>query len=153
MRRHKVNPGPTKTPSEKEVAFAAGFYEGEGCAQHANKNRVNALQVIIGQKDPEILYRLREWFGGGIYQRTNSGANKITLHVLMISGNRARAFLRQVWPYLSIRRKAQILKACPILASESVTTARLPFSEERLMIQSELHGNMQSSAETSEPIN
>ena len=122
---------PKRTPTQEEIIFAAGFYEGEGCICLVNKKRVNgkAISVVIGQKDPEILYRLRDLFGGAIYERHNSGANKIKLHAWVMWGYFAKPFLRQIFQYLSTRRKEQIEKVCPDLFSVSVTTARLPFEK------------------------
>lgn len=123
---------PKGTPTREDIIFAAGFYEGEGCVCVVNKKRVNgkAIAVVIGQKDPEILYRLRDLFGGGVYIRKNSGANKIKLHAWVMSGYLAKPFLRQVFQYLSTRRKEQIERICPDLFSESVETERLPSSKE-----------------------
>jgi hypothetical protein len=145
---------PTKVPTAMDVIFAAGFYEGEGCVCLANKKQGGkAIQVVIGQKDPEILYRMRDFFGGAVYIRKNSGANKINLHAWVMWGYYAKPFLRAIFPLLSTRRKTQIETVCPDLNSVSVTTARLPFPEKELMIQSDLHGNMQSLAETTKPVN
>ena len=76
----------------------------------------------MGQKDPEILYRLRDLFGGGIYTRSKTGANKIMLYAWMLNGKRAVAFLRTIYPYLSGRRRAQITAV--LMPQESVTTVR-----------------------------
>ena len=94
---------PTGTPEESDVMFFAGFYEGEGsaCGQ-AN----GAIIVQIPQKDPEVLYRGRSLWGGSI--RVPSGRD---VSVWVMSGDRARLFLRAVYPYLSSRRKLQIEKA------------------------------------------
>lgn len=139
---------PTKAPTAMDVAWAAGFFEGEGCVYNSGRGIV----VLVAQKDPEVLFRLKAWFGGSIHKRNHSGAKKITLHAWMVSGNRARNFMRVTWDYLSTRRQAKALQVEPYLFSKSVETARLSFPEKESMIQSELHGNMQSLAEMPKPI-
>jgi hypothetical protein len=93
---------PTATPTEADVQFFAGFYEGEGSACKHGKR---SIVVQVPQKDPEILYRARNLWGGSI--RTNS----IGISAWVMSGDRARRFLIAVYPYLSSRRKEQIERA------------------------------------------
>lgn len=137
---------PTMIPNACDIAWAAGFFEGEGCVYKSNPRR-KSIVVLVAQKDPEVLFRLKIWFGGSIHLRNNSGANKIGLYAWMVSGDRARHFMRSVWNHLSTRRKAKALEVEPYLFSESVTTAR-PAPDNGKMIQSGLHGDMQKLAET-----
>ena len=93
---------PTETPTEADVLFFAGFYEGEGsaCGQ-AN----GAIIVQVPQKDPEVLYRARSLWGGSIR------VNGVGISVWVTSGDRARLFLQAIYPHLSSRRKKQIENA------------------------------------------
>lgn len=99
------NVGPTKAPSNIDVAWMAGLYEGEGSAK-ATDGRTT---VRIYQKDPEILFRCREMLGGRIY-KTRASSDKY-LHVLIICGDSSRLFLQSIYPFLSVRRKLQAEKA------------------------------------------
>lgn len=120
---------PTMVPAPCEIAWAAGFFEGEGCVYKSNPRR-RSIVVLIAQKDPEVLFRLKDWFGGSIHRRNNSGANKIGLYAWMVSGDRARNFMRVTWFYLSTRRRAKALEVEPYLFSKSVETARLPLKSD-----------------------
>lgn len=106
-------------PTAEDVAFFAGFYEGEGSC-HTVKT-YNALGVKVRQKDPELLYRMRDLWGGSVkFSAIRSGKASPTfegyeswknpIFSWTLSGDRARSFLRQIYPLLSSRRKAQIDK-------------------------------------------
>lgn len=102
---------PTKTPSCLDIAWAAGIYEGEGsCVRGGNGKR--SFVASVPQKDPEILYRLRDMFGGSVKEYANTGTNvcsgPVTIHAWRICGDRCRIFLAVIYSYLTARRKAQI---------------------------------------------
>lgn len=113
---------PTRIPAATDIAWAAGFFEGEGCVYNSGRGGV----ILVGQKDPEVLFRLKGWFGGSIHKRNHTGAKRITLYAWMISGDRARNFLRLTWQYLSSRRRAKALAVVARLFPVSVETVRLP---------------------------
>lgn len=53
--------------SEIELAWAAGFFDGEGCFKGARTNGISDTKygrVSISQKDPEVLYRFKSAVGG-----------------------------------------------------------------------------------------
>src|SRR5207237_10064164 len=58
---------PTLRPSMVQIAWAAGVYEGEGCCQVTGAKAHPCTALAICQKDPWILYRLRDYFGGSVY--------------------------------------------------------------------------------------
>jgi hypothetical protein len=93
----------TKVPTAIDIAWAAGIYEGEGSARLCGRGK-RSLHVGIPQKDPEILYRLRDWFGGSVGKP--SGGNPC--YHFDICGDRARIFLALVYHFLSVRRKTQV---------------------------------------------
>lgn len=94
---------PVKTPTTIDVAWSAGVYEGEGtCRISGNTKR--GYSMAVTQKDPEILCRLRDWFGGSV--RDNGSGTGI--YIWEICGDRARIFAVFVYPFLSGRRKVQI---------------------------------------------
>lgn len=97
----------TEVPTARDIAWAAGVYEGEGYC-HAKLNRVE-----IKQKDRWLLERLRALFGGTIYQIYNTtiwkGEKKrYPIFMWCINSERARGFLMTIFLFLSPRRKEQI---------------------------------------------
>lgn len=94
---------------EKELAWAAGFFDGEGHTQHkkTNYNSPNGkLRVLqVGQKYPECLYRLQEAVGGRgkIYK---SGVRAI-YYWYAGKQNEVDTVLNLLWPHLSSIKKKQ----------------------------------------------
>ena len=152
-----MNPklNPTRTATKLEIAWAAGIYEGEGtCCEKPTtrkyKGRIyhsSADYLSVTQKDQEILYRLRDLFGGSVYEYIVNGlpCSRWTIH-----GQRARNFAMAVYPWLSSRRKAQIDKVHASLPYP-VETVRSDSASEQNKIQSDLGSDVESVAETTTP--
>lgn len=102
-RPNRPNLDATTVPTELDIAWAAGIYEGEGCCRLAGKTK-RGLMVQIVQKDHELLYWLRDWFGGSI-QNQGTQAN---CGVWNCCGDRARIFLGLIYGRMTARRRAQI---------------------------------------------
>jgi len=102
----KPHLAPTKTPSAIEIAWAAGIWEGEG---HCRNQRNRSIDVTVVQKDPEILQRLRDWFGGNVrFASCKSVPFERQVYQWEICGDRARLFLAQIYFLLSARRRTQV---------------------------------------------
>jgi hypothetical protein len=109
----------TKVPTALDIAWSAGIYEGEGTCRLCGHTK-RGFMVSVAQKDPELLYRLRDWFGGSI-----RGVSKSGCHNWEICGDRARIFVALIYAVLTSRRKIQadawifcrdgLLKECPCL--------------------------------------
>ena len=93
---------------EALIAWAAGVYEGEGSIS-GSKITPGSLHLRVAQKDPWLLERLHEIFGGTFVPLRKRGWGVVAYWEL--SGRRCRGFVRRIWPYLSPRRKEQILHA------------------------------------------
>jgi len=107
VRKDKSDLDATKIPTALDVAWAAGIYEGEGtCAASGTAGR--SFSVTVTQKDPELLYRLRDLFGGGIKLYNVGNQRRFECYHWVICGDRARAFLGAIYPFLTGRRRAQI---------------------------------------------
>lgn len=100
------NVGPTNQWTDIDIAWLAGFYEGEGTIK-CSGNRIN---VRISQKDPETLYRTRELIGGSIHI-VRADSEQYYCHVLSVYGDNARRFIQAIYPFLSERRKEQVENA------------------------------------------
>lgn len=94
-------------PSKLDIAWAAGFYEGEG---HVIKE--NSQIVGITQKKPWALERLRDLFGGRVTNQIafksgkNIGMDRARMWI--VNGPRARGFLMTIYRFLSPRRQKRI---------------------------------------------
>jgi hypothetical protein len=105
IRKDKLGLDAIKTPSDLDIAWAAGIYEGEGSCIKSG----NSFGVSVAQKDPEILYRLRDLFGGSVKEYPNdrgtlaNNFQHFTLFAWRICGDR-EGFS---W-HLTARRKSQI---------------------------------------------
>lgn len=105
VKRDRKGLDPVITPTCRDIAWAAGVYEGEGSCVTGGHGG-NSFSASVSQKDPELLYRLRDRFGGSVTPYVNK-AGFDCFH-WVICGDRARAFLGAVYPYLTSRRRAQI---------------------------------------------
>ena len=114
-------------PTDLEIAWAAGIFEGEGscCASGTGKR---SFVVAVDQKDPELLYRLRDLFGGTVDEYENNRGTlansfkSFTIFRWAICGDRARIFLAAIYGYLTVRRKTQIDKTSAVRFLEFVGT-------------------------------
>lgn len=96
----------TKSPTLKDIAFSAAYYEGEGnCSL-----RKDGLIVTIGQNDREKLDILRDWFGGKVYGPYENAKGNET-HYLLLTRVRAMGFMFTVFTYLSRNRRNQFIMA------------------------------------------
>lgn len=100
---------PSLVPDEVEIAWAAGFYEGEGSVGfHAG-----TLRVSIAQNEVWCLERIKRFFGGSIRPpsgRAPSGAPS-KCSMLSMNGKLAEEFLLTILDHLSPRRHAQYVAA------------------------------------------
>jgi hypothetical protein len=116
---------PVKEPGPIEIAWVAGFYEGEGSCAFAP---TGSLRASFPQKNLEPLLLIRDYFGGGI-----TGPNARGVHVLQLYGRRAADLLRVIYPYLSSRRKDQVIKAVSrVAALREEVVGGDSFSDQRL---------------------
>lgn len=109
-RLHYDTPRPQCTPTTEEVAWAAGFLEGEGSFQ---RRAGMSLRVQATQATTEPLLRLQKLFGGRIRKearRHPSVLSKKTIFRWTAYGILAEQVMQSVHPWLSARRKEQIDK-------------------------------------------
>jgi hypothetical protein len=107
-----------KVPTDIDIAWAAGIFEGEGHCRLCGPVKTNrGFMVSVVQKDPELLYRLRDWFGGSV---RDNGA-KVDCNTWDCCGDRGRLFITLVYKFMTARRKSQIdaTKAMEYLGGKS----------------------------------
>ena len=107
VRKDKAGLDPTKSPTPIDIAWAAGIFEGEGSCNAGGHNK-RSFSATVSQKDPELLYRLRDLFGGGVRQYHVGDQGRFEVYHWTCCGDRGRVFLAAIYPFLTARRKAQI---------------------------------------------
>lgn len=113
IRKDKQGIDPIRYATDLEVAWAAGIFEGEGSCSRSGSNK-KSFVVSVTQKDPELLYRLRDLFGGRVkLYRNDRGiipvkAGRLMIFAWRLCGDRARVFLAAIYPFLTARRKSQV---------------------------------------------
>jgi len=103
IRSNRPDLDATKIPSEIDIAWAAGIYEGEGTCRLAGRTK-RGFMVSVPQKEPEILYRLRDWFGGSVAKP----CGKNPCFNWNVCGDRARVFIAVIYRFLTAHRRAQV---------------------------------------------
>lgn len=97
-----LQPAATVKPTRSDLAWAAGFLEGEGSFVSANRS----CEVKAEQVNREPLDRLFSLFGGAIASRPARG-NRRAIYSWRASGARARGIAMTLWHFLSSRRRIQ----------------------------------------------
>lgn len=86
-------------PAPTDLAWLAGFIDGEGCIQiNVMPNRCH-LRLDITQKDRRPLQQIQKWFGGAL-----SKARADRVSYLRISTKQCADTLRAVRPYLRVKQ-------------------------------------------------
>lgn len=96
-------PRPTVIPVRTDLAWAAGFLEGEGSFTRTRGYvRVKAVQVNV-----EPLLRLQRLFGGNIYGQKVYGGRQPSF-AWIVNAKMAQVVVHQIYEFLSLRRKSQV---------------------------------------------
>ena len=92
-----------------DYAYCAGIIDGEGCISIREIRHNNfCLDLQVEMSNKEVLYFLRETFGGNIYKRRKIRSNK-QMFIWKISGDDVKNVLKIVLPFLiEKKRKAEI---------------------------------------------
>jgi hypothetical protein len=106
-------PNATRAPTEADIAWAAGFLEGEGHFRRAygTRDQYGSENISAGQVNPEPLLKLQELFGGSVKVKSRGKWAMGDIFYWYVSGERARIVMRAVEPLMSARRREQIRKA------------------------------------------
>ena len=98
---------PTKVPTDMDIAWAAGFLEGEGCFDKGNQSqRVGIFQV---HKPP--VERMQALFGGSLILKKRRNPKHSDVWKWSVCGQNARDIMSLVYTQMSPKRQAQIDKA------------------------------------------
>jgi len=98
--------------NEREVAYIAGFFDGEGCVEiqtGVGRGRLGcALRIDINNVFPESLRLCQRIFGGKIRLAKRTG-NRSDIHRWQLNGKKAEAFLGVILPYLILKKEEATL--------------------------------------------
>lgn len=114
-----TSPAPTKSPTTTDLAWAAGFLEGEGSF---GAKRVDARTegVSASQVQREPLERLAALFGGTITAQPPGGPTRQPWFRWAITGTRARGVMMTLFTFMSPKRRCQMkLALCPQCGQEA----------------------------------
>ena len=93
-----------------ELAWAAGFFDGEGSTVCQSIKDGRYLRVGLPQKEREPLDRFQRAVGGGSVNGPYRGVYNYSA-----CGQKALAVLGQLWPYLCTTKRVQALTAAKTL--------------------------------------
>jgi hypothetical protein len=98
--------------SREQLAWAAGFFEGEGCIglNHTSGKQRPQLVLSVGQVDPWPMERFVEAVGIGAsrYVETRWAPTQQNVYrYRIVSFEKVQAVVAMLWPWLSPRRKQQ----------------------------------------------
>jgi hypothetical protein len=94
------------SPTTRDLEWAAGFLEGEGCFIRAKSCARGCEMVSVPQKEIKPLLKLQRLFGGNLSTRpTNNGYR---MNVWQAYGSRARGLMMTLYLLLSSHRQQQI---------------------------------------------
>lgn len=96
-----------RTLPSVELAYAAGFFDGEGCIAISMQSRQNGrvyhqLSVTVAQKVVDPLVWLQQRFGGCLKPYTNNKTGR-RYHRWQVMSAQAAAFLRAIKPYALVK--------------------------------------------------
>jgi hypothetical protein len=104
--------------SREELAWAAGFFDGEGstCKSRKIDGRTDgrsawAIRVSVGQKEREPLERFQRALGfGAIYTHTSNNASGLIMHYWNATSlEEAQAVMAALWIFLSGPKRSQFV--------------------------------------------
>lgn len=107
----RKTPKPTRQTTTPDLYWAAGLLDGEG----SFRNPMGGSEVVnCWQKDPELLFKLGEIFGGRVYmcrRKVQEGKHRNVLHAWSVYGPTARGVMMTLFKLMSTRRKGQIVRS------------------------------------------
>jgi len=86
-----------------DLAWAAGFYDGEGSTFLQRPRKTVKLILTVSQKDTRVLLKLKRILGGGIYGPY--GGRPCAAWILQ--GENAYQALMAMWPHLGAAKREQ----------------------------------------------
>lgn len=136
--------GGTGIYTELDLAWLAGFIDGEGCillsCQKPNPKRrtvskIWIMRVCVTNTRHDVLALIQSWFGGYIVHKRTDKAHYKDGWTWEVSGHKAKRLLNEVGPYLVLKRSQceVALKYAKTLSYSGKGYGRNPLSEMVIM--------------------
>ncbi len=87
-----------------ELAYAAGFIDGEGCFDACRVGRSHVPRLQVGQAHLEVIQRMQRLFGGSIYRAPRRASHHQALYVWRLQGSALARLLEGIEPYLIVKK-------------------------------------------------
>lgn len=96
---------------KQNLFWLAGLLEGEGCFTLSTPNKYGIRYPVIacGMTDQDVVERIGKLFDANVNHKKQRGRKDI--YYLQIKGQRARHFMRMIYPYMGKRRQMAIQRA------------------------------------------
>lgn len=109
--------------SSEDIAYLAGFLDGEGCVTIAkdNKGKYFRLRLTASNVVASPIVALLETFGGKMYYSEQTDKTKQPIYAWRICGNSAANCINTLLPY-SLVKRSQYLLAIEFQTSRSFLT-------------------------------
>lgn len=110
--------------TDLERAWAAGFFDGEGCVspyQDKRPGRRPGISLSIEQVDPRPLRRFAAavgWSGRICRRPQRRAANRQITHRIYATNGRAIAIVAAIWPFLSEPKQEQFERAIALVGED-----------------------------------
>lgn len=98
----ELDGGLHKAVRSSDIAYIAGFFDGEGCVNFQMVSGSTVLRCDITNTNPQILIQIQSIFGGRINSRKLKENWKVAYH-LIIDSRHAVRFLDAISPYLKLK--------------------------------------------------
>jgi len=87
------------------VAYAAGFFDGEGCVNcSANKSGSPFVRIMVANTNIEVLELFKSYWGGDIQKSSRSKDHWKQAYNWRLANSDASTFLREILPFLVIKK-------------------------------------------------
>lgn len=99
-------------PTKKELAYFAGYLDGEGCFRVSR----NTLCVSINNTYPAVLFKFQKHFGGNVRLSAPSNNRFRTIWNYTVYGIKAKKLLEALLPYLEEKylQATLLLELCEV---------------------------------------
>jgi hypothetical protein len=95
-------------PTDLDVAWFAGLFEGEGCLSRQRPSE-GCWRMVIEMSDEDVLLRAQSIFGGRLYKKPRRKAScKDTWAWKIGSQEKINYVVELIYPHMSARRKAKM---------------------------------------------